>query len=65
MNRCTLSIVQEMLTMSALREENEIYIARDSFINQWLYSPLLSFGRFFSFVIFTQTVGLLGGAISP
>jgi hypothetical protein len=37
-----------------------------SFIHQWLYSPLLDPGLFFSFVIFiTQTVGLLGRVISP
>jgi hypothetical protein len=37
-----------------------------SFIHQWLYSPLLVPGPFFSFVIsFTQTVGLLGRVISP
>jgi hypothetical protein len=37
-----------------------------SFIHQWLYSPLLGPGLFFSFVIcFTQTVGLLGRVISP
>jgi hypothetical protein len=37
-----------------------------SFINQWLYSPLLGPVLFFSFVfIFTQTVGLLGRVISP
>jgi hypothetical protein len=36
------------------------------FIHQWLYSPLLGSGLFFSFVIFfTQTVGLLGRVISP
>jgi hypothetical protein len=36
------------------------------FIHQWLYSPLLGPGLFFSFVIFfTQTVGLLGRGISP
>jgi hypothetical protein len=34
--------------------------------HQWLYRPLLSFGLFFSSVIFfTQTVGLLGRVISP
>jgi hypothetical protein len=34
-------------------------------INQWLYSPLLGPGLFFSFVIiFTQTLGLLGRVIS-
>jgi hypothetical protein len=37
-----------------------------SFIHEWLYSPLLGPGLFFSFVIFlTQTVGLLGRVISP
>jgi hypothetical protein len=37
-----------------------------SFINQWLYSPLLGPGLFFSFVIFfTQTVGLLRREFSP
>jgi hypothetical protein len=36
-----------------------------SFIHQWLYSPLLGPGFFFSFVIFfTQTVGLIGRVIS-
>jgi hypothetical protein len=36
------------------------------FIHQWLYSPLLGPGLFFSFVIFfTQTVGLLGRVICP
>jgi hypothetical protein len=35
-----------------------------SFIHQWLYSPLLIPGLFFSFVnIFTLTVGLLGRVI--
>jgi hypothetical protein len=37
-----------------------------SFIHQYLYSSLLGPGLFFTFVIsFTQTVGLLGGVISP
>jgi hypothetical protein len=37
-----------------------------SFIHQWLYSPLLRPGHFFSFVIFfTRNVGLLGRVISP
>jgi hypothetical protein len=36
------------------------------FSHQWLYSPSLGPGLFFSFVIFfTQTVGLLGRVISP
>jgi hypothetical protein len=38
----------------------------NSFIHQWFYSPLLSPGLFFSFVIFfTQTVEHLGRVISP
>jgi hypothetical protein len=37
-----------------------------SFIHQWLYSPLLGLGHFFSFVIsFTQSVELLGRVIRP
>jgi hypothetical protein len=37
-----------------------------SFTHQWLYSPLLGPGPFFSFVIsLTQTVGPLGRVISP
>jgi hypothetical protein len=37
-----------------------------SFIHQWLYSPLLGPGLFFSFVnFFTQLVGHLGKVISP
>jgi hypothetical protein len=36
------------------------------FIHQWLYSPLLYPDLFFSSaILFTQTVGLLGGVISP
>jgi hypothetical protein len=31
----------------------------------WLYSPLLDLGRFFSFLIYTQSVGLLGRGINP
>jgi hypothetical protein len=39
---------------------------RFSFIHQWLYSPLLGPGLFFSFVIFfTQLIGLLGRVVSP
>jgi hypothetical protein len=30
------------------------------YIYLWLYSPLLGLGRFVSFLIYTQTVGLLG-----
>jgi hypothetical protein len=30
----------------------------------WLYSPSLDLGRFFSFLIYTQSVGLLGRRIS-
>jgi hypothetical protein len=37
---------------------------RISFIHQWLYSPLLGSGLFFSFVIFTLTAGLLERVIS-
>jgi hypothetical protein len=38
----------------------------NSFIHQWLYSPLLGSGLFDSFIfIFTQTVGVLGRVISP
>jgi hypothetical protein len=41
-------------------------VAIRSFIHQWLYSPLLGPGLFFSFVIsFTQTVGFLGPGFSP
>jgi hypothetical protein len=36
-----------------------------SFIHQWLYSLLLDLGRFISFLIHIQTVGLLGRGISP
>jgi hypothetical protein len=43
-----------------------IYIYIYLFIHQWLYSPLLGSGLFFSFVIFfTQTIGLLERGISP
>jgi hypothetical protein len=36
------------------------------FFHQWLYSPLLGPGLFFSFVIFlTQMIGLLGRVLSP
>jgi hypothetical protein len=31
----------------------------------WLYSPLLDLGRFFSFLIYTQSVGLIRWGISP
>jgi hypothetical protein len=34
-------------------------------IHLWLYNPLLDLGRFFSFLIYTQSVGLLGRGISP
>jgi hypothetical protein len=37
-----------------------------NFIHQWLYSPLLGPGLFFSLaILFTQTVGLLARVISP
>jgi hypothetical protein len=35
------------------------------FIHLWLYSPLLELGRFFSFLNYTQLVGLLGRGKSP
>jgi hypothetical protein len=39
---------------------------KHSFLHQWLYSPLLGPGLYFSFLIFfTQTLGLLGRGISP
>jgi hypothetical protein len=42
---------------------NQLFLS--SFIHQWIYSPLLGPGLFFSFVIlFAQTVGLLGRVIS-
>jgi hypothetical protein len=34
------------------------------YLSLWLYSPL-DLGRFFSFLIYTQSVGLLGRGISP
>jgi hypothetical protein len=34
-------------------------------IYPWLYSPLLDLGGFFSLLIYTQLVGLLGLGISP
>jgi hypothetical protein len=37
----------------------------NSFIHHWLYSPLLGPGRFFNFVIYTQSVGLRGRGMSP
>jgi hypothetical protein len=52
------------LLLCALHEQDMILF--HSFIHQWLYSPLLGPGLFFSSVIFcTQTVGLLGRMISP
>jgi hypothetical protein len=43
----------------------KVLIGLHSFIEQWLYSPMLGPGLFFSFIIFfTQTVGLLGRKIS-
>jgi hypothetical protein len=35
-----------------------------AFFFQWLYSPILGPGLFFSFMIILQTVGLLGRVIS-
>jgi hypothetical protein len=47
-----------------LRTVNLYYYVH-SFIHQWLYSPFVGPGLFFSFVIFfTQRVGLLGRIIS-
>jgi hypothetical protein len=44
----------------------EVSFISFSVIHQWLYSPLLGPGLFFSSVIyFTQTVRLLGRGISP
>jgi hypothetical protein len=49
-----------------LRERSISQLSDLSFIHQWLYSPLLGPGIFFSFLIFfTHTVGLLGRGISP
>jgi hypothetical protein len=31
----------------------------------WFYSPFLELGRYFSFLIYTQSVGFLGRGISP
>jgi hypothetical protein len=31
----------------------------------WIYSPSLDLCRYFSFLIYTQSVGLLGRGISP
>jgi hypothetical protein len=46
--------------------EEQLLKPNHPFIHQWLYSPLLGPGLFYSFVIFfIQTVGLLGGVISP
>jgi hypothetical protein len=43
-----------------------IYIVLGSFIHSWLYNPLLSLAAFFSVSqSYTQSVGLLGRAISP
>jgi hypothetical protein len=45
---------------------DDVNNANYTFIHQWLYSPLLGPGVFFSVaIIFTQTVGLLGRGISP
>jgi hypothetical protein len=38
---------------------------RPSVHHLWLYSPLLCPGRFFSFLIYAQSVGLLGRWMSP
>jgi hypothetical protein len=41
------------------------YKHHNSFIHLCLCGPLLDLGRFFSFLIYTQSVGLLGQGISP
>jgi hypothetical protein len=49
MNRCTLSIVQETLTVGPLRKEKEMYIARGSLIySSMAVLPILGPGLFFS-----------------
>jgi hypothetical protein len=52
---------------SRLLFELRMYIIKFySFIQQWLYSPLLGPGPFFNFLIsFRKTVGHLGQVISP
>jgi hypothetical protein len=53
------------LNITSSRTENLILISF-IFIHQWLNSPLLGLGLFFSFAIFfTQTAVLLGQGISP
>jgi hypothetical protein len=64
LNRTSPRFWLEVLLFEPL--ECSIHSFIHSFIHQWLYSPLLGSGLFFSPVIFfTQTVGLLGRAISP
>jgi hypothetical protein len=42
-----------------------ILTTKNNSILLWLYSPLLGFGRLFSFLIYIQSVGLLVQGISP
>jgi hypothetical protein len=63
----TVSWLRDLQLQKLLYDHNysNIFHFIHSFIHQWLYSPLLGPGLFFSFVIFfTQTVGLLGRVIS-
>jgi hypothetical protein len=58
-------IHQSMLNCSAKMDTFIEKLVHSFIHSQWLYSPLLCPGLFFSFVIFfTQTVGLLGRVIS-
>jgi hypothetical protein len=41
------------------------YVKLTKINSLWLYSPLLDLGCLFSFVIYTQSVGLLGQGMSP
>jgi hypothetical protein len=67
--RKTRECLDQVSTESTGSQSTMVLIAYGSlysFSHQWLYSPLLGPGLFFSFVIyFTQTVGLLGRVISP
>jgi hypothetical protein len=52
------SITRIFLTRSSMKQLLSMYL--------WLYSPLLELCRFIcSFLIYTQSVGLLGRGISP
>jgi hypothetical protein len=51
---------------SFFRQKRYLFNVINSFIHQWLYSPLLDIGPFFTFVIiFMRALGLLGRVISP